>query len=79
MLSNISIAQSIKSASPLYYLKNVLGTGNVDGYFSKHINLLNVLMQQYQEDSLTTIKPFKLHFKEKHLEGTPQAQHSLPW
>jgi hypothetical protein len=28
---------------------------------------------------LTTIKPFKLHFKEKHLEGTPQAQHSLPW
>jgi hypothetical protein len=69
----LSIKSTSEQGYPLHYLKDVLETGNVDSYFSKLINLLNVLMQQYQEYSLATIKPFKLHIKEKHLERIPQV------
>jgi hypothetical protein len=62
----------IRTRIHLHYLKNILGKGNVGSYLSKLTNLLNVLRKQHQEYSLTTIKPFKLHIKEKHLEGVSQ-------
>jgi hypothetical protein len=69
----LRIKSTSEQGSPIRYLKNVLETGNVDSSFSKLSNILSVLMQQYQEYSLTTIKPFKLYVKEKHLERVPQV------